>query len=178
MAVGGAPRLRKRSVNGSPATQSDEPEAAAAKPPASSNGFGHDAERDEVHRERHDSVMHEPVTAVPTAHQDVKPSSNDIRDGHSSNVAPEIKQLRDKVSQLESENADLQKKQQVMQREIEASMEHVRKAVLEFKHEQLEQGKRVERLYQAEEKRQLKGSAQAPFHLIIKTSESLLSLAS
>jgi hypothetical protein len=163
-----------------------EPKAAAAKLPVSIDGWGHKTERDEhstlaTQRERHDSVMREPGAVLATAQQDVMPASHHIPNGHSSNDAHEIKQLKDKIKQLESKNADLEKAQQVMHHAVEAVRtlceERLRNAVLELKLEQLEMGKRVERTYQAEERRQLKGTAQAPFHLIVMTGKSLLSHA-
>jgi regulator of replication initiation timing len=94
--------------------------------------------------------------------------------------ALELEQLKDEVGQLKRENAGLKEKLQEMQHEIEAvqtlSEKQLRKAILEIKLEQLEMGKRVERIYQAEERRQLKGSAQAPFHLIAKIGEFLPSV--
>jgi hypothetical protein len=161
-----------------------EPKPATAEAPAPSNGSGPEIKHIEnstitTQRERHDSVVVEPRPAQIKAHEAVNPSSNGVPNELSLN-ALELEQLKDEVGQLKRENAGLKEKLQEMQHEIEAvqtlSEKQLRKATLEIKLEQLEMGKRVERIYQAEERRQLKGSAQAPFHLIAKIGEFLPSV--
>jgi hypothetical protein len=152
-----------------------------AKPPAE-HGSKEANDMVTVQRERRDSVMPKPEAAPAVVQHDAKTYSNEISNGHNMTWSPEITSLKNKMSQLEDENHGLKTEMRAMRLSAEAfaksSEKHLHEVILKVKLEQLETERRVEKLYQAEEKRQLRGTSQAPYHVLVKSSESLILYAS